>query len=35
MNIGEKIYNLRTKAGISQETMGLDLGVSRQAVSKW
>lgn len=35
MNIGEKIYELRTKANISQETMGLDLGVSRQAVSKW
>lgn len=35
MTIGEKIYNLRTKANISQETMGIDLGVSRQAVSKW
>ena len=35
MTIGEKIYNLRTKANISQETMGLDLKVSRQAVSKW
>lgn len=35
MSIGEKIYNLRTKANISQETMGFDLKVSRQAVSKW
>lgn len=35
MSIGEKIYKLRVKANISQETMALDLGVSRQAVSKW
>lgn len=35
MSIGEKIYELRIKANISQETMALDLGVSRQAVSKW
>lgn len=35
MSIGEKIFELRTKANISQEKMGLDLGVSRQAISKW
>lgn len=35
MSIGEKIYNLRIKAKVSQENMALDLGVSRQAVSKW
>lgn len=35
MNIGEKIYNLRNKANLSQEAMGEKLGVSRQAVSKW
>lgn len=35
MTIGEKIYKLRSEKGISQETMALDLNVSRQAVSKW
>ncbi len=35
MTIGEKIYKLRSDKGISQETMALDLNVSRQAVSKW
>ena len=35
MTIGEKIYKLRSEKGISQETMSFDLGVSRQAVSKW
>ena len=35
MTIGEKIYELRKEKGISQETMALDLNVSRQAVSKW
>ena len=35
MTIGEKIYKLRSEKGISQETMAFDLGVSRQAVSKW
>lgn len=35
MTIGEKIYKLRSDKGISQETMAFDLGVSRQAVSKW
>ncbi|MBQ8293727.1 MAG: helix-turn-helix transcriptional regulator [Bacilli bacterium] len=35
MTIGEKIYKLRSEKGVSQETMALDLNVSRQAVSKW
>lgn len=35
MTIGEKIYKLRSDKSISQETMAFDLGVSRQAVSKW
>ena len=35
MTIGEKIYKLRTEAKISQETLALDLNISRQAVSKW
>lgn len=33
--LGERIMNLRQKKGISQETFGEMLGVSRQAVSKW
>ena len=35
MNIGEKIFELRKKEGISQEEFGAGIGVSRQAVSKW
>ncbi len=35
MTLGEKIYNLRTEKGFSQETLGEKLGVSRQSVSKW
>ncbi len=35
MTIGEKITNLRTAMGISQETLADKLMVSRQAVSKW
>lgn len=35
MTLGEKIYNLRTEQGLSQETFGEKLGVSRQSVSKW
>ena len=35
MTIGEKIYKLRQQKGVSQETMALDLNVSRQAISKW
>ncbi len=35
MTLGEKIYGLRLKKGISQEVFGEQLGVSRQSVSKW
>ncbi len=35
MTLGEKIYRLRTELGLSQETFGEQLGVSRQSVSKW
>lgn len=35
MTLGEKIYKLRTQKGLSQEMLGLQLGVSRQSVSKW
>lgn len=35
MTLGEKIYRLRTEQGMSQESFGDTLGVSRQSVSKW
>ncbi len=35
MKIGEKIANLRTMAGMSQETLAEKLEVSRQSISKW
>lgn len=35
MTLGEKIYALRKKAGLSQLDLADRLGVSRQAVSKW
>ncbi|MDE6662525.1 MAG: helix-turn-helix domain-containing protein [Lachnospiraceae bacterium] len=35
MTLGEKIFKLRTERGLSQETFGDKLGVSRQSVSKW
>lgn len=35
MKLGEKIYNCRKKAGLSQEALAEKLGVSRQSVSKW
>lgn len=35
MTLGEKIYQLRTEQGFSQESLGEKLGVSRQSVSKW
>lgn len=35
MTFGEKIQNLRKEAGLSQEELSYQLGVSRQAISKW
>ena len=35
MTFGEKIQKLRKEAGLSQEEFAYQLGVSRQAVSKW
>lgn len=35
MKLAEKIYQCRKKAGLSQEALATQLGVSRQAVSKW
>lgn len=35
MNLSEKIYYCRKKAGLSQEALAEQIGVSRQAVSKW
>ena len=35
MTLGQRISIYRKKPGISQETLGERLGVSRQSVSKW
>jgi len=35
MEIGQKIQELRTKSGLSQEALADQLGVTRQSVSKW
>ena len=35
MTIGQKIYNLRKLADLSQESLAEKLGVSRQTISKW
>lgn len=35
MKLSEKIYSCRKKSGKSQEALAEQLGVSRQAVSKW
>lgn len=35
MTLGEKICQLRTQAGLSQEDLAEKTGVSRQSVSKW
>ncbi len=35
MQIGEKIKQLRLKAGLTQEQLGSALGISAQSVSKW
>ncbi len=35
MSLGEKLLDLRKKAGLSQEEVAEKTGVSRQTVSKW
>ena len=35
MNLSEKIFYCRKKAGLSQEALAEQIGVSRQSVSKW
>lgn len=35
MVFGEKLQQLRKQKGLSQEQLALQLGVSRQAISKW
>jgi transcriptional regulator with XRE-family HTH domain len=35
VSLGEKLLDLRKKAGLSQEEVADKLGVSRQTVSKW
>lgn len=35
MNIADRIQHLRKQKGISQEVLADNIGVSRQAVSKW
>jgi len=35
MKIGEKIKQLRTERGITQETLATHLNISPQAISKW
>lgn len=35
MTFGEKMQKLRKEAGLSQEELSYQLGVSRQAISKW
>lgn len=35
MTIGEKILYCRKRAGMSQEALAAELGISRQAVSNW
>lgn len=34
-NIGERLYELRKKRGLSQEQLAYEVGVSRQTISKW
>ena len=34
-NLGANIFILRSRAGLSQEDLGFEIGVSRQMISKW
>ena len=35
MNLGEKIFELRKKSGLSQEQLGEKISVTRQTISNW
>ena len=35
MNLGNNLFQVRKKAGLSQEVVAEKLGVSRQTISKW
>lgn len=35
MTTGQRIALKRKEAGLSQETLGAELGVSRQSIYKW
>ena len=35
MTTGQRIAQKRKEAGLSQETLGAELGVSRQSIYKW
>lgn len=35
MTMGQRLLALRTRAGLSQEALAEQLGVSRQSISKW
>ena len=35
MTFGENLIRLRRQQGLSQEQLGMRIGVSRQTVSKW
>lgn len=35
MTLNEKLFTLRKKSGMNQETLAEKLDVSRQAISKW
>ena len=35
MNFGDKLILLRKQKGMSQEQLAMQLGITRQSVSKW
>ncbi len=35
MTMGERIFDLRRRAGLTQEALAQRLGITNQAVSKW